>query len=80
MLPKERIMAAVRRRPVDRVPKEFRASPRIFQVFREKTGADDLARYYDLESCYVDRCGWQFSPAFDQRFGNDLPRKLQYAR
>lgn len=79
MLPRERVMAAVCRKPVDRVPKEFRASPRVFEIFRQKTGHDDLVSYYDLETRYVDRCGWRFSPAFDERFSADVQRKLQYA-
>lgn len=80
MLPRERIMAAVRRQPVDRIPKEFRASPRVLAVFQEKTGASDLAGYFGLESRYVDHCSWEFSPSFEQRFGKTVPRKLQYAR
>ena len=78
MIPRERMLAAVRRQPVDRVPREFRASPRVMEVFREKTGSDDLVRYYDLESCYVDRSSWAFSPSFDECFPEPLVRKLQY--
>ncbi|NPV80669.1 MAG: hypothetical protein HPY52_10400 [Firmicutes bacterium] len=52
MSPRERVLAALGRRKPDKVPREISYgafTPALMEVFREKTGADDPAEYFDFE-------------------------------
>jgi uroporphyrinogen decarboxylase len=52
MTPRERVLTAMRRRPPDRVPRELSwgaFTPALMEIFRQKTGADDPAEYFQFE-------------------------------
>ncbi len=52
MTPRERVLAAMRRQPPDRVPRELSwggFTPALMDTFRQKTGATDPAEYFNFE-------------------------------
>jgi uroporphyrinogen decarboxylase len=52
MTPRERVLRAMRRDGPDKVPRELpwgSFTPELMEVFKEKTGADDPAEYFDYE-------------------------------
>ena len=49
MSPRERVRTALARRVPDRVPREMGFTPPVMELFRERTGADDPAEYFDFE-------------------------------
>jgi uroporphyrinogen decarboxylase len=52
MTPKERVIRALKRQGPDKVPRElsFGAfTPQLMEVFKEKTGSDDPAEYFNFE-------------------------------
>jgi len=49
MTPRERALAALRRRVPDRVPRELGFTPPMQEEFRRRTGATDPAEYFDFE-------------------------------
>ena len=53
MSPRERVLTAMRRQRPDRIPKTFGLTPPKELEFRQRTGCDDYAEYFDLEPRYV---------------------------
>ena len=49
MLPRERLVATLRHQKPDRVPRDAWFTPGTLRLFREATGADDPAEYYEFE-------------------------------
>ena len=49
MSPRERVLAAISRRPPDRVPKTASFTPAALETFRQNTGADDPVEYFRME-------------------------------
>ena len=49
MTPRERVLAVLNRRFLDRLPRELKLTSPLMEVFKEKTGSDDPAEYFDLE-------------------------------
>jgi uroporphyrinogen decarboxylase len=49
MTPRERVLAAMRREEVDKVPFKIDFTPPMQQLFQEKTGASDAAEYWNSE-------------------------------
>ena len=49
MTPRERVSAVLNRRFPDRLPRELKLTSPLMEVFKEKTGSDDPAEYFDLE-------------------------------
>jgi len=49
MTPRERVLAVLNRQIPDRLPREFKPTSPLMEVFKEKTGSDDPAEYFDLE-------------------------------
>jgi len=75
MTPRQRVLAAMRRQPPDRVPRELSwgaFTPALMEVFRQRTGADDPTEYFGFEARSV-----SFrtpTPATDyRRYHADLP-------
>jgi len=56
MTPRERVLAALSHTEPDKVPKLLEFTPAIKQMLREKTGADDLAKHFDIEMRGVGTC------------------------
>ena len=49
MTPRERVLAALNRREPDRVPRTLGFTPPMFEKFRQHTGSDSPADYFDFE-------------------------------
>jgi len=52
MTPRQRVLAAMRREEPDRVPRELSwggFTPALMEIFRQKTGAEDPAEYWNFE-------------------------------
>jgi len=52
MTPRQRVLTALSRKKPDRVPREISwgaFTPALMRVFREKTGTDDPAEYFNFE-------------------------------
>ncbi len=50
MTPRERVMAALRKQNPDKTPKYAEFTPFVEKILSEKTGADDLYTYFNIES------------------------------
>jgi uroporphyrinogen decarboxylase len=53
MSPRERVLAAMRRRRPDRIPKDLDFTPAQEEQFRQRTREEDAAEYFRLEPRYV---------------------------
>jgi uroporphyrinogen decarboxylase len=49
MTPRERLLCALNHKRADRVPFEFDFTPPLYEVFKEKTGLEDYAEYFDMD-------------------------------
>jgi uroporphyrinogen decarboxylase len=49
MTPRERTLAALARQRPDRLPREVKLTPPLFEAFRQHTGSDDPAEHYNLD-------------------------------
>lgn len=49
MLPRERVLTALRRQPPDKVPRDMDFTPPALETFRRMTGAENPADYFDYE-------------------------------
>ena len=49
MTPRERVQAVLSRTVPDRLPREFKLTPPLQEVFERRTGATDHAEHYHLE-------------------------------
>lgn len=54
MQPRQRVLAALRKREPDHVPKDMIFSPAILNLFQEKTGALDPSEYFHFEARWVE--------------------------
>jgi uroporphyrinogen decarboxylase len=54
MLPRERVLAALRRRVPDKVPREMSFTPPMLEEFHRRTGATDPADHFDFETRRVE--------------------------
>jgi len=68
--PRERFLNAIRRKPVDRVPKHAFWTPEVIGMVKEKTGHEDPDEYFGIEVKSVTDTCFDFSPRFDEYFGN----------
>lgn len=68
MNPRDRLLNAVRRKPVDRIPKDAWFTQEIKKKVEEKTGSKDPDEYFGLESRIVTRSPFIFNPKFDEYF------------
>ncbi|MEN6303285.1 MAG: uroporphyrinogen decarboxylase family protein [Armatimonadia bacterium] len=53
MTKRERVLTAMNRQVPDRVPKEISFTPAVYEKFKQATGADNPAAYFDLDTSYV---------------------------
>ena len=72
MTPRQRMCEAVRRGHPDRVPKDISFTPHVLQMFKEKTGMDDPAEFFDLEARWVELAPLERPPDFSEYLA-DLP-------
>ena len=72
MNPRERVRTALARKVPDRVPKRLKFSPVLKQLFNEKTGTDDVEKYFGIELRTVPRGKTRKSTDFSGYFP-DLP-------
>jgi hypothetical protein len=49
MTPRERVLAVLRRERLDKLPRELKLTPPLFEEFERRTGATDPAEYFPLE-------------------------------
>ena len=75
MTPKERVIRALKREGPDKVPRElsFGAfTPELMEVFKEKTGSDDPAEYFNFE---VRSLNFKIPPETDKfvKYHTNLP-------
>jgi len=51
---RQRMRKVLNKEPVDRIPFEFDFTPPLYEVFKVKTGAEDVAEYFDFDMRYVE--------------------------
>lgn len=56
MTPRERVIAALSHEEPDKVPRDLAFTPPVEKMLKEKTGADDLYDYFELEVRGVGQC------------------------
>ena len=49
MTPRENVLSALRRERPEIIPKELKLTPPLLKKFKEKTGSDDPAEYFNME-------------------------------
>jgi uroporphyrinogen decarboxylase len=49
MTPRERTLAVLAKQRPDRLPRELKLTPPLFEAFQQRTGSSDPAEYFDLE-------------------------------
>lgn len=55
LTPRQRMRQVLNKEPVDRIPFEFGfTTPFYEEVFKAKTGAEDVAEYFDFDMRYVE--------------------------
>jgi len=73
MSPRERVLAALRHRVPDQVPKEASFTPHLYEIFRERTGSTDPAAYFGMEMRHVGWAGTRRETDFRVFYPEGLP-------
>jgi len=74
MTPRERTLAVLARQRPDRLPRELKLTPPLMEVFRERTGADDPAEYFQLDVRDVFFAPPADLPDFSRYYPEGVPR------
>ena len=73
MTPRERTQAVFQRKAPDRLPKEIKLTPPLLDAFKERTGAEDPAEYYDLDVREVYIAQPAVFPDFGEYYPDGVP-------
>lgn len=73
MSPRERVLAALRHREPDRVPKEAGFTPHLYETFKQQTGSTDPAAYFGMEMRHVGFRGTKVQTDFTVFYPEPLP-------
>ncbi len=74
MTSRERTLAVLAKERPDRLPRELKLTPPLLDVFKERTGADDPAEYFNLDVRDVFFAPAATLPDFSAYYPNGVPR------
>jgi len=77
MNPRKRFINAMKRKPVDRIPKHAWYTQEIIDLVKEKTGSEDPDEYFKTDIRLLSLSPMTYNPGFDEYFKEILGKKFE---